>query len=89
MDRLLGDEDLARATTLETLARHLHQRHLARRVTGGSVGTDRTAAQIADDCRAYGAAGVRTIVISFESDDIVESLSRIDEFADQVMPLVR
>ena len=46
-----------------------------------------TAEQIAGDIRAYGEAGVKHIVIGFESDDLQDSLDRIESFARDVMPL--
>lgn len=46
-----------------------------------------TAEQIADDARAYAEAGVNHIVIGFESNDLGQSLDRIEEFATRVMPL--
>jgi probable F420-dependent oxidoreductase len=53
---------------------------------GRSVFTG-SAEQIADDIRAYGAAGVNHILIGFESNDLQDSLDRVEGFAKQVMPL--
>ncbi len=44
---------------------------------------------IAGDAAAFADAGLRHLVIGFESDDLQDSLDRIDAFADAVMPLVR
>ncbi len=47
-----------------------------------------SAEQIAEDARAYRNAGLNHLIIGFESDDLQESLDRIEGFAEQVMPLV-
>jgi alkanesulfonate monooxygenase SsuD/methylene tetrahydromethanopterin reductase-like flavin-dependent oxidoreductase (luciferase family) len=47
-----------------------------------------SAEQIAEDARAYRDAGLNHLIIGFESDDLQESLERIDGFAQHVMPLV-
>ena len=47
-----------------------------------------SADDIAQDCRAFAAAGARQIVIGFESADLAHSLERIEAFARDVMPKV-
>lgn len=47
-----------------------------------------SAEQIADDVRDYAAAGVKHLVIGFESADLHESLDRIERFAAEIMPVV-
>ncbi len=42
---------------------------------------------VAEDARAFFAAGARHIVVSFESADLQDSLDRIQAFAEDVMPL--
>lgn len=46
-----------------------------------------SAEQIAEDARAYRAAGVRHIVVSFESNDLQETLDRAERLARDVVPL--
>lgn len=46
-----------------------------------------SAADIAADARAWRDAGVRHLLVGFESGDLAESLARIDAFASQVAPL--
>jgi len=42
---------------------------------------------IAEDVHAYGEAGLRHLVIGFESDDLARTLEEIERFAHEVMPL--
>lgn len=46
-----------------------------------------SAAEIAADARAWRDAGVRHLLVGFESGDLAESLARIDAFASEVAPL--
>ena len=48
-----------------------------------------SAEAIAGDAAAFADAGLQHLVIGFESDDLQDSLDRIDAFADAVMPLLR
>lgn len=48
-----------------------------------------SADQIAEDAGAYRDAGLNHLIIGFESNDLQASLDRIEEFADQVMPMVK
>ena len=57
-------------------------------VSGARMSFTGTAEQIAGDARAFAAAGVKHIVIGFESNDLAESLDRLERFAAEVMPLV-
>ena len=47
-----------------------------------------SAQEIAEDARAYGALGVKHIVIGLESNDLREHLDRVEGFAKEVVPLV-
>ena len=47
-----------------------------------------SAQQIAEDARAFGAVGVKHIVIGLESNNLQEYLDRVEGFARQVVPLV-
>ncbi len=47
-----------------------------------------SADQIADDARAYRDTGLNHLIIGFESDDLQDSLDRIEAFAKDVVPLV-
>jgi probable F420-dependent oxidoreductase len=46
-----------------------------------------SAEEIAEDARAYAAAGVKHIVIGFESTDLQDYLDRVERFAKEVAPL--
>lgn len=46
-----------------------------------------SAEQIAEDARAYSTAGVRHIIIGFESTDLQDALERTESFARDVVPL--
>jgi probable F420-dependent oxidoreductase len=48
-----------------------------------------TADEIAEDARAYAAAGVRHLIIGFESNDLSFALDRIEAFARDVMPKLK
>jgi probable F420-dependent oxidoreductase len=47
-----------------------------------------SAEEIAADARAYGAAGVKHIVIGLESNNLQDYLDRVEGFAKEVVPLV-
>jgi len=47
-----------------------------------------SAQQIAEDARAFGAVGVKHIVIGLESNNLQDYLDRVEGFARQVVPLV-
>lgn len=62
---------------------------LGRRVaapTGGRLSFTGSAEEIAADAAGYRDAGVRHVVISFETNDLSDALARIDGFAAEVMP---
>ena len=56
---------------------------------GRRVAFTGSAAELAEDVRAYAAVGVQRLVISFESNDLSHSLERIEEFAREVIPKAR
>ena len=45
--------------------------------------------EIADDARAYARAGARHLLVGFESTDLSQSLDQVEQFAAEVIPLVR
>ncbi len=47
-----------------------------------------TAADIAADLEAYSRAGLQTVLIGFETDDVNEAKDRVEALAREVMPLV-
>ena len=47
-----------------------------------------SAEAIAEDARAYGAAGINHIVIGLESNNLQDYLDRVEGFAKEVVPLV-
>jgi hypothetical protein len=55
---------------------------------GRRVAFTGSAQEIAEDARAYGALGVKHIVIGLESNDLAEHLDRVEAFAKEVIPLV-
>lgn len=55
---------------------------------GSRVSFTGSAQQIAEDARAYRAAGVKHIVIGLESNDITDYLDRVEGLMKEVVPLV-
>lgn len=55
---------------------------------GGRMTFTGSAEQIAEDARAFAAAGVKHVIVSFESDDLQKALDRTEAFAREVVPLV-
>lgn len=56
---------------------------------GHRVAFTGTAAEIAEDARAFAKIGARHIVVGFESTDLNQSLDQVEAFARDVMPLAR
>lgn len=54
---------------------------------GGRRAFTGPAEAIAEDANAYAAAGLRHLVIGFESDELAHTLDEVERFAKEVMPL--
>ena len=72
--------DVAMFAPGPSLGKELRHKDGRRVVFSGS------ADQIVEDARAFGAVGVRHIVVNFEGNDVSEALDRIEAFATSVMP---
>ena len=85
-----GRDPDALTTALVTLGYRLDEGAGSGSGSGGESGAERRrftgrADAIVDDVGAYAEAGLQHLVIGFESDDLGQSLERIEAFAEGVM----
>jgi probable F420-dependent oxidoreductase len=60
----------------------------AKAADGSRLAFTGSAEQIAEEARAFAAAGTRHLIIGFEARDLAETLDRTERFAKEVVPLV-